>query len=68
MAGICRRATAGLNARFAGAESLHLLFGGQLWGTEDGAVSPFEVAAIRVVPQSWLPSACRRGAPGTPQI
>src|ERR1022692_2415833 len=70
VAGIRRRVTAGPNTGFACPESLHLYFGGQLRGTQDGAVSPFRSGRNRdrAAVLASLLLACRRGAPGTPRI
>jgi hypothetical protein len=59
LAAIPGRFTARLDTGLSGAERLHLLFRDQLRGTQGGTVSPFEVAAARVVSQSWLRSCWR---------
>ena len=51
MAATAMRSVAGLDTGLAGTQGLHLFFGGRLRGAQDGAVSPFEVAAIRIMPQ-----------------
>ena len=56
VAAIVARSMTGLDTGLAGTQSLHLLLSGQLWGAQDGAVSPFEMTAIRVMSQSWLGS------------
>ena len=47
---------ASLDTRLASTQGLHLFFGGYLWGAKDGSVPPFEVTAIRVMPQPRLSS------------
>jgi len=53
------RSTTSPDTGLAGTQSLHLFLGSQLRGAQDGAVSPFEVAAIRVMPQPRLVSCGR---------
>ena len=50
------RSTPSPDTGLAGTQGLHLFFSGQLRGAQDRAVSPFEVAAIRVMPQPGLGS------------
>jgi hypothetical protein len=53
------RSTPSPDTGLAGTQGLHLFFSGQLRGAQDRAVSPFEVAAIRVMPQPGLGSCGR---------
>lgn len=59
MAATATRSTMSLDTGLAGTQSLHLFFSGRLRGAQDSAVPPFEVAAIRVMPQPRTGS-CRR--------
>src|SRR5580658_4626853 len=61
--GASRRCTVSSNAVLAGAQILHLFYGCQFRGTQNGAVTPFEVTAARVMPQPGfrsrlVPSRC----------
>jgi hypothetical protein len=53
------RLTTSLDTCLAGTQGLHLFFGGKLRSAKDGAVSPFEMAAIRIMPQPRLGSCGR---------
>jgi hypothetical protein len=53
------RSMTSLDAGLAGAQGLHLFLSGQLRSAQDGTVSPFKVAAIGVMSESWLGSCGR---------
>src|SRR5579863_4565721 len=54
VAGLLKRFAVGGDASLARTKSLHLFVCRKLWGTQNGAAAPFEVAAIGIVPQSGL--------------
>ena len=53
------RSMTSLDTGLAGAQGLHLFLSGQLRSAQDGTVSPFKVAAVRVMAESWLGSCGR---------